>query len=402
MQTILVLLTLDTDDVDPTHASIAAIYFSIPELEIAYLGDKLNGTNLDQLYAMLRKYKDQAGADRIALAAHNGYRYHFRVMLREMRRRRVKIPEDFELVDTLHAFQQHDPTLGRLDTCARKILGNAYHAPPSTPYERLQLLERLLVRILPAGKTVYEHLRECNDRWIHSNHVPDPVVSRSGVVNAKPHVQQLVPVMPQPPQPNPVQVPTSEPIYPDLIQWVTMHQDVDVTGLLEERHTFGMQKYGSPLMTHNGRDAERDLLEELGDALFYAHQMYMEGRGDFSRAKNLVWILWTMCNHHDAGAAGVSDETSDDGGGDAGGGAGDHPSRGDEVLPGQPVVPEATADPRDDGLHEPEPDSGAGGERVGSPDDVHGVPDDRPVSPAVPQDVVDLGGVDILRAEDDP
>jgi hypothetical protein len=46
--------------------------------------------------------------------------------------------------------------------------------------------------------------------------------------------------------------------------------------LLERRQSVGLQRYGRPLETWNGRDAVRDLLEELIDALQYAVQVRME------------------------------------------------------------------------------------------------------------------------------
>jgi len=45
---------------------------------------------------------------------------------------------------------------------------------------------------------------------------------------------------------------------------------------IEFRKEQGNLKYGTPLMTHNGRDALRDLYEELLDALLYATQHDME------------------------------------------------------------------------------------------------------------------------------
>jgi len=45
---------------------------------------------------------------------------------------------------------------------------------------------------------------------------------------------------------------------------------------LEIRAEDGLQAYGTMLMTHNGRDAPRDLRGEVFDALFYAHQVEME------------------------------------------------------------------------------------------------------------------------------
>lgn len=54
---------------------------------------------------------------------------------------------------------------------------------------------------------------------------------------------------------------------------------------IEFRKEQGNLKYGTPLMTHNGRDALRDLYEELLDALLYATQYDMEqGKPDFEQS----------------------------------------------------------------------------------------------------------------------
>ena len=39
-----------------------------------------------------------------------------------------------------------------------------------------------------------------------------------------------------------------------------------IRDLLAERKRLGLERYGSLLQAHNGRDARRDLLEELADA----------------------------------------------------------------------------------------------------------------------------------------
>jgi hypothetical protein len=53
-----------------------------------------------------------------------------------------------------------------------------------------------------------------------------------------------------------------------------------VRDLLAERKRVGLERYGSLLQAHNGRDARRDLLEELADAVVYAHQIQVErGQG---------------------------------------------------------------------------------------------------------------------------
>lgn len=52
---------------------------------------------------------------------------------------------------------------------------------------------------------------------------------------------------------------------------------------LDEREAKGRESYGGPLTIFNGRDATRDLREELLDALVYAHQ------GEMERAALVEW-----------------------------------------------------------------------------------------------------------------
>ena len=45
---------------------------------------------------------------------------------------------------------------------------------------------------------------------------------------------------------------------------------------VDQRTEKGIATYGEPLMTHNGRDAERDMTEELLDFAQYQQQYIME------------------------------------------------------------------------------------------------------------------------------
>lgn len=49
---------------------------------------------------------------------------------------------------------------------------------------------------------------------------------------------------------------------------------------IDERTAKGVETYGQPLHTFNGRDAGRDLSEELIDALQYQHQELLETRAE--------------------------------------------------------------------------------------------------------------------------
>lgn len=52
----------------------------------------------------------------------------------------------------------------------------------------------------------------------------------------------------------------------------------EFVNLVRERRELGIQRYGRPLETGNGRDAGRDLVEELVDAACYAMQLRLERR----------------------------------------------------------------------------------------------------------------------------
>jgi hypothetical protein len=48
---------------------------------------------------------------------------------------------------------------------------------------------------------------------------------------------------------------------------------------MQARDAVGRERYGVPLQPHNGRDALRDLYEELLDAVAYARQAIYERDG---------------------------------------------------------------------------------------------------------------------------
>ena len=65
--------------------------------------------------------------------------------------------------------------------------------------------------------------------------------------------------------------------------------------LLKERIQFGKDKYGTTLMTHNGRDAFQDFLEEMLDGVQYISQCVLEGQivqeGDLRSAYELLGCI---------------------------------------------------------------------------------------------------------------
>ena len=48
---------------------------------------------------------------------------------------------------------------------------------------------------------------------------------------------------------------------------------------LKHRSDFGIKKYGTPLMSHNGRDALMDAYQEALDLVVYLRQAIMEREG---------------------------------------------------------------------------------------------------------------------------
>ena len=52
-----------------------------------------------------------------------------------------------------------------------------------------------------------------------------------------------------------------------------------LTDYIDRRKKVGIERYGTALKPHNGRDALRDLFEELVDASLYCAQMLLERDG---------------------------------------------------------------------------------------------------------------------------
>lgn len=83
---------------------------------------------------------------------------------------------------------------------------------------------------------------------------------------------------------------------------------------IENRKQLGITRYGSPLMTHNGRDALQDAWEESIDLAAYLTQMRMErydvtAERDRYRAaieKALAWMPHTLSTAADPDSAAKS------------------------------------------------------------------------------------------------
>jgi hypothetical protein len=70
---------------------------------------------------------------------------------------------------------------------------------------------------------------------------------------------------------------------------------------IRARRELGVQRYGSPLMTHNGRDALQDAWEESIDLAVYLTQMRME-RADTTEAVDLL-DRWLAAHENEPGSA---------------------------------------------------------------------------------------------------
>lgn len=70
------------------------------------------------------------------------------------------------------------------------------------------------------------------------------------------------------------------PVYPVLLDYVQTKygKDSELASLVTDRYWQGMERYGQPLMTDDGRDTESDLAQELMDALYYTQKGIMQGR----------------------------------------------------------------------------------------------------------------------------
>lgn len=61
--------------------------------------------------------------------------------------------------------------------------------------------------------------------------------------------------------------------------------------LIDKRTELGIKKYGTPLMTHNGRSAERDALEESVDLNQYLCQLLMEEQAKVAALEQRIKLL---------------------------------------------------------------------------------------------------------------
>jgi len=89
------------------------------------------------------------------------------------------------------------------------------------------------------------------------------------------------------PQPPPVNKGT--PVPPAFQAWAREKNFVVAAELSKSRSDFGIEKYGQPLMTQDGRDSVEDAIDEIGDFFHYTQKAIMNGE-DLSRLVEFVVI----------------------------------------------------------------------------------------------------------------
>jgi len=102
------------------------------------------------------------------------------------------------------------------------------------------------------------------------------------------------------PQPAPIRCDGSRDVIIDLCEKSICGVSIsraEIMRKLLERREFGIEKYGQPLMSRDGRDSLKDLEDEMLDALAYAHKIVMSGEPihalDWTRLHMMVDFLRT-------------------------------------------------------------------------------------------------------------
>lgn len=84
-----------------------------------------------------------------------------------------------------------------------------------------------------------------------------------------------------------------------LIEWINqqsvLSDDIKTTtiNLIQSRNDFGVEKYGQPLMTQDGRRTMQDAMEELGDLMQYIFKAKLNNE-DTTEIKQLLPVLFLL------------------------------------------------------------------------------------------------------------
>ncbi len=74
-----------------------------------------------------------------------------------------------------------------------------------------------------------------------------------------------------------------------ILPWLIEHYELSkqVADLLRQRNAIGLQRYGTVLMSYNGRDALQDAIEEIADSIQYLAQVVIES---YDRQRKLAFM----------------------------------------------------------------------------------------------------------------
>lgn len=84
----------------------------------------------------------------------------------------------------------------------------------------------------------------------------------------------------------------------ELKEWIRQSDFADdhkrnIIELIDQRNAYGLQKYGQPLMSQDGRNTVEDARQEAGDLLQYIYKAIMNGE-DLSPIKEIMPFLYTL------------------------------------------------------------------------------------------------------------
>lgn len=92
-------------------------------------------------------------------------------------------------------------------------------------------------------------------------------------------------------------------VFPALRSWLEECKSLSgsdeenfVINFIRARHRFGKNKYGTGLTTYNGRDAEIDAIQELGDCIFYLYQMKLENKTISADVRTLLEVVMELAS----------------------------------------------------------------------------------------------------------
>jgi hypothetical protein len=91
-------------------------------------------------------------------------------------------------------------------------------------------------------------------------------------------------------QPLPITTKKSVDVAVEVAEDLRKYELGDIAINIEERIALGERKYGKRLQSYNGRNAVKDLYDEVLDGLNYSKQMEIEGLDDGTLFKALVTI----------------------------------------------------------------------------------------------------------------